>query len=113
MNPDPFSLLRKLCKTPSSRGAAFSREALAPWRDVAIHSLLISKVFRLLHFVRNNCGKTILYATMGHLIARGLSCLNASTLVGRNPWLNSWNGVTEAPPAVNLIGSGLPYTIAV
>ena len=79
MNPDPFSLLRKLCKTPSSRGAAFSREALAPWRDVAIHSLLISKVFRLLHFVRNNCGKTILYATMGSSDRKGAlmsECIN-------------------------------------
>ena len=37
--------LRKLCKTPSSRGAAFSREALAPWRDVAIHKPLIYQRF--------------------------------------------------------------------
>ena len=79
MNPDPFSLLRKLCKTPSSRGAAFSREALAPWRDVAIHRLLISKVFRLLHFAII-AARPSLYATMGSSDRKGAlmsECINA------------------------------------
>lgn len=46
--------LGKLCNTPSSRGAVFSREALAPWWGVSIHRPLIYKGFRLLHFVRND-----------------------------------------------------------
>ena len=29
--------LRKVCTSPSSRGAALSREALALWRDAAFH----------------------------------------------------------------------------